>query len=141
MVRYTLDGYDIVLELLREGLEAGITVMSRIPDQLPLFVPLVVVRRTGGATRQPKFHTEFHITAQCWVAPTVAGDTSRVVDDLGDQVTKVLHQAWKNQTVTPAGHIAHWREASGWQEISDPDLPNYGRSIATYDLLLRKPRT
>ena len=134
---YSVDPMDVLLPILRGGLP-GVNVMSRGPDRVPEFVPLVVLRRTGGGTDHPRFLDIPWINVQCWSAPTQSKDAARAAHDLADDVRGVLWTAWSTQQVTPAGWIRRIRESSAPEEINDPDVPMYGRYQATYELWIRK---
>lgn len=140
MARFAPNGLDLVLALLRDGLPATVTVMTRIPDGVPDVVPLVVVRQVSGTSRVPEFWDRPVINIQNWVPPDPAGDTSRVGSDLADQIRRVLWSAWRTQKTTPAGHIVKLAELSAPMEIGDPDLIHYGRFQASYQLTIRAAR-
>lgn len=136
---FSVDPMDVLLPLLRAGMP-GVNVMSRVPDKVPDFLPLVVCRRTGGSSFAPRFYDQPYINIQCWAAADrdAGVDASRAAHNLADDARRVLWEAWDNQTVVPAGHISWVRESQGPEEISDPDLPHHGRYAATYELLIRR---
>ena len=139
MTRFTVDVLDVLLGLLRPALP-GVTVFPYIPDKVPSYVPLVVVRRTGGDSLAPEFYDTPLINVQCWTAgdPDNDIDPSRAASDLADQVRGILWTAYRTQQVVPGlGWIGAIRESTGPLELTDPDLPNYGRYTATYDLRIR----
>jgi hypothetical protein len=82
-----------------------VTVRSRTPDPLPDYIPLVVIRRTGGSSDSPTFYDTPWINVQCWAAQTGTMDAFRAAHNLADDVRRVLWTAWANQTVTAAGWI------------------------------------
>lgn len=133
---YSVDGLDVLLELLREGLDPGVRVMTRIPDHLPDYIPLVVVRRTGGSSRAPRFFDRYLVNVQAWSS---GPDPSRAAFVLADEVRRVLWDALERQVVTPHGHLVDIRESSAPSELTDPDLPLHGRYTATYELTIRRP--
>lgn len=140
MPRYSVDYLDVLLELLRQDLTfPGVKVMSRIPDHITQYLPLVVIRRIGGDSSHPWFWDQPWINVQCWVddqGPT--GDPFRDAGDLADDVRRVLWEAWRNQRVVPdLGWITFIRESTAPQEISDVDRPFLGRYSATYELRVR----
>lgn len=140
MPRFSVDYLDVLLELLRQDLTfPGVKVMSRIPDHITEYIPLVVIRRVGGDSPYPEFWDQPWINVQCWVddkGPT--GDPFRDAGDLADDVRRVLWEAWKNQRVVPGlGWIGYIRESSAPQEVSDVDRPFLGRYAATYELRVR----
>jgi hypothetical protein len=139
MTRFAVEAADIVLEILRDALP-DVTVRASIPDNVPDFVPLVVVRRIGGSSPWPDFWDEPLINVQCWAAAAADTDASRVCSDLADEVRRTLWTAWRTQTVTDGGSIARIRESQAPMEIDDVDLPFLGRFAATYELKLRNPR-
>lgn len=139
MTRFTVDVLDVLLALLRPALP-GVEVSQAIPDGVPTFVPLVVLRRTGGDSLAPEFYDTPLINVQCWCADDRANniDASRAASNLADQVRGILWTAYRTQQVVPGlGWIGAIRESSGPLEITDPDLPNFGRYAATYDLRIR----
>ena len=137
-MRFAVDDLDVVLALLRDGLD-GVTVMSKIPDGLPDHTPLVVAARTGGSSPRPEFYDGPDYTLQCWAAPTrTQPDASRAACDLADQARGVLYRAWRTQRVIPeAGHLVGWQETQGPLEVPDPDLPHFGRFVQTVGLRVR----
>lgn len=136
---FSVDPMDVLLPILRDGLPDGVTVRSRTPDPLPPYVPLVVIRRTGGSSDHPEVIDVPWINVQCWSGPVGDMDAFRAAHNLADDVRRVLWEAWANQTVTEAGWIRRVRESSAPEEINDPDVPHFGRYQATYELWLRKP--
>lgn len=136
---YSVDPMDVLLPILRGGLP-GVNVFSRVPEGIPKFLPLVVIRRTGGSSDHPEFLDIPWINVQCWAARDADTDPARNAHDLADAVRGVLWQAWRNQVVTPAGWIRRIRESSAPEEINDPDVPMFGRYQATYEIWVRKAR-
>lgn len=134
---YSVDPMDVLLPLLRAGLP-GVNVFSRAPDDVPSFMPLVVIRRTGGSSDSPTYYDVPWINVQCWDGPSDTADAARNAHNLADDVRRVLWTSWANQTTTPAGHIRRVRESSAPEEINDPDVPMFGRYQATYELWIRK---
>ena len=137
---FSVDPMDVLLPILRQGL-VGVNVFSRTPDQVPRFLPLVVLRRTGGGSDHPQFLDIPWINVQCWAAASGGLDAPRVAHNLADDVRRVLWAAWQNQTVTPAGWIRRVRESSAPEEINDPDVPMFARYQATYEIWVRKARS
>jgi hypothetical protein len=140
MPRFTVDFLDVLLDLLRDKLGDDVWVMSRIPDGVEDYLPLVVIRRTGGSPVRPDFYDQPWVNVQCWCAddPDSGIDQYRAASDLADQVRGIFWNAWRTQEVVPGkGHIAWYRESTSPIEISDPDLPLLGRFSATYDLRIR----
>jgi len=140
MARYSVDYLDVVLELLRQDMTyPGVTVMSRIPDHITDYIPLVVIRRVGGDSPAPSFYDTPWINVQCWVDDQgPSGDPFRDAGDLADDVRRVLWTAYETQRVVPGlGWIGAIRESSAPQEISDVDRPFLGRYSATYELRVR----
>jgi hypothetical protein len=137
---FSVDPMDVLLPLLRSGLPGTVHVFSRVPDQVPEYLPLVVIRRTGGSSDAPTFLDVPWINVQCWAAAAGDLDAARNAHNLADDVRRVLWEAWANQTVTDAGWIARVRESSAPEEINDPDVPMFGRYQATYEIWIRKAR-
>lgn len=140
MPRFSVDYLDVLLELLRVDLTfPDVQVMSRIPDEITRYLPLVVIRRIGGDSPAPKFYDIPWINVQCWTdenGPT--GDPFRDAADLADDVRRVFWEAWKTQRVVPGlGWIGAIRESTAPQEISDVDRPFLGRYTATYEMRIR----
>lgn len=141
MPRFAVDFLDVLLPLLRSELGPDVTVMSRIPDHVPEYLPLVVIRRNpGGDVPAPWFYDQPWVNVQCWCDAdrTTGVDALRAASDLADQVRRILWTAYLNQQIVPGqGWIGRVRESSPPQEISDPDLPLLGRYTATYELRIR----
>lgn len=143
MPRYSVDYLDVLLELLRTSLETtDVTVMSRIPDHITEYLPLIVIRRVGGDSPYPRFYDVPWINVQCWADDSGAGglstDPFRAAGDLADDVRRVLWEAYETQQVVPGlGWIGWVRESTAPQEISDVDRPFIGRYSATYELRIR----
>lgn len=139
MPRFAVDFLDVLMDLLRPAMP-GVFVMSRIPDKVPQYLPLVVLRRTGGDSQAPEFYDTPFVNVQCWAEEDVAGgrDAYRVASDLADQVRGVLWTAYRTQQVVPGrGWLGSMRESTGPMEITDPDLPLLGRLAATYEIRVR----
>lgn len=136
---FSVDPMDVLLPILRTGLP-GVTVFSRLPDNLPSFVPLVVVRRTGGGSENPDLLDIPFLSVECWAAGDVDLDAPRKAHLLADDVRRVLWTAWRAQTVTSAGWINRVRETSAPEEVPDPLAPQLGRYQATYEIRIRKSR-
>jgi hypothetical protein len=136
MVRWAGEAEQVPLLLLRDALP-DVTVRASIPDRLPALLPLVVVRRTSGASLAPKFWDGPSINIQCWSNATDDLDPSASASALADQCRRVLWEAWDNQVVTAVGHIVQLRESQAPMEVIDPDLPHLGRFVATYALRVR----
>lgn len=139
MTRFAVDYLDVLLDLLRPALP-GVQVWSKIPDNVPDYLPLVVLDRTGGSSNAPEFFDQPLVQVQCWAADnrSTGVDAIRAASDLADQVRGVLWTAYRTQQVVPGrGWIGWVRESSGPQEIPDPDLPFVGRFVATYELRVR----
>lgn len=130
-----VDGVAVQLHLLREGLGDGVNVYSQIPDGLRTLVPALVIHHASGSSVRPEYVSRFGMTYQVW-APTDAAAYT-----LSRQVATVLFRAQRYQTVTPYGHITGWDEVSGFRRETDIGLPEFGRYIAVYDLLIRNLRT
>lgn len=135
MARYSLDILDLLLPLLRNELGPGVNVYSRIPDDLPDYMPLVVVHRTAGRTQYPKFTDKPWISTQVF---TGGDDPQRAAGDLMDQVRRVYFESWENATVIDGvGWIVDVRESSGPEELSDPDRPLIGRYQMLHEIRMR----
>lgn len=138
--RYSVDYLDVLLELLRTDLTfPGVRVMSRIPDHITEYLPLVVIRRVGGDSPAPRFYDVPWINVQCWCDDRHPGaDPFRAAGDLADDVRRVLWEAYETQRVLPGlGWVSWVRESTAPQEISDVDRPFLGRYSATYELRIR----
>lgn len=136
-----VDGIAVAIHLLRAGLpelraddDPTVNVYERIPDRLSQHLPAVVVRRTRGDSPAPRFFSDFWLHLQVWDV------TDQKAYDLGRQVSHVIYAAWEDQTVTPQGSIAGWRESQGFQQFMDPDLPHIGRYDAVVDVRVRNSR-
>lgn len=138
--RYSVDYLDVLLELLRVDLRyPGVTTMSRVPDHITEYLPLVVIRRVGGDSPAPRFYDTPWINVQCWAGEQgPSGDPFRDAGDLADDVRRVLWEAYETQRVLPGlGWVSWIRESTAPQEISDVDRPFLGRYAATYELRIR----
>jgi hypothetical protein len=136
---FSVDPLDVLLPVLRDGLP-GVTVFSREPDNLPSFVPLVVLRRTGGGSENPDLLDIPFMSVECWAAADADLDAARKAHLLADDVRRVLWTAWRAQTVTAAGWINRVRETSAPEEVPDLLVPQLGRYQATYEIRIRKAR-
>lgn len=137
MARWAGEAERVPVLLLRASLP-DVTVRSAIPDDLTKFLPLIVVRRTSGASPAPRFWDGPSINVQCWSDATSGLDPVSAASDLADQARRVLWESWANQTVTSAGHIVQLRESQAPMEVPDIDLPRLGRYVATYALRVRR---
>lgn len=138
--RYVVDYLDVLLALLRDDLTfPDVTVMSRIPDHITQYLPLVVIRRIGGDSAHPRFFDVPWINVQCWCDDRYPdSDPFRAAGDLADEVRRVLWEAYETQKVLPGlGWISWVRESTAPQEVSDVDRPFLGRYAATYELRIR----
>lgn len=135
---YAPAALDIIQAILRPALP-GVTVRVSIPDNTPDLVPLVVIRRTGGASSWPRFWDRPTLNIQCWADADRVNDidASRAAANLADQVRRALWEAFEAQTVTSSGHISRIHESLGPMEIGDADLPHLGRYSATYQIRVR----
>lgn len=135
---FSVDWADVVLPILRDRLPDDVNVMSRVPDGVPNFVPLVVVRRTGGSSDHPWLYDQPWLMFQHWDGPRDGVDAARNAHDLADDVRRALWEALHEQQTTDAGHIVWVRESSAPEEINDPDVPMLVRFQATYELRIRR---
>ena len=141
MPRFAVEAHDLVVEILRDALDPGVTVRVSIPDNVPDLLPLVVARRVpAGGSPWPQFWDETLFNVQVWADADGSDDAWRVASDLADQARGALWGAWRAQTVTAAGSIAQIRESLAPVPMPDVDLPFLGRYVATYALKLRSPR-
>lgn len=131
-----VDGLGVVQYLLKAGLPSPVHVLTKIPDGLRVLVGdgVVVIRRAGGQSVQPEYHSRFSISLSAWAS------TDQAAYLLCRSASTVLFTAQKDQTVTPLGWITSWAESSGAQDTPDPGLPEYGRYVAVLNLLIRNPR-
>lgn len=152
-----VDGMGVQLWLLRNTLAdlrtamglRPVTVLTNINDELSNYIPLVKIQRTGGASDNPRFTSQFWMNYQVWSDVEPASDehdrpewdARQATFELGNQVARVLFIAQESQIVTPFGAINKWRESTGFRQFDDPDLPHISRQVATYDLMIRNLRT
>jgi len=132
------------LSNLREGLGLRpVQVFSDLPDELAKYVPVIKIQRTGGASDNPRFTTQFWMNYQVWcdAEPSTGWDARQAAFELANQVSRTMYVAWESQIVTPHGAITKWRESTGFRKFDDPELPHISRQVATYDLLIRNPST
>jgi hypothetical protein len=143
-----VDGIAVLLTLLRDGLGPGVNVYEDIPDYQHDLLPMVTVSRAGGSSDHPAFTSDFFVHVNCWsdVSDEFPDDSFQATYELSQRTARVLYWAWRNQTVAldengrALGWIAKWRESSGFQRFTDPDLPHIGRYVGVYDLKIRNPR-
>lgn len=143
-----VDGIAVLLTLLREGLGPGVHVYEDIPDYQHALLPMVTVSRAGGSSGRPEGASDFFVHVNCWseAGGDYPDDPFGATFELSQKTARVLYWAQRNQTVAldedgkPLGHIAKWRESSGFQRFTDPDLPHIGRYVGVYDLKIRNPR-
>lgn len=136
--RFSVDYLDVLLELLRTDIPS-VSVMTRIPDHLNDYLPLIVIRRVGGDSPAPEFYDMPWINVQCWHEDSPGGDdAARRASNLADEVRRVLWTAYRTQRVVSGqGWISWIRESTAPQEVSDLDRPFLGRYAATYELRIR----
>lgn len=147
MPRFAVDVLDVATELLRAELDPSVRVQTRIPDHIVDYLPLVVVRASGGDSAAPEFYDTPYINTQAWCAPPAdpdapgAVDAYRAASNLCDQVRRIFWTAQQTQRVIGipggTGWISKIRESSGPLELPDVDLPHLGRVVATYELRIR----
>jgi hypothetical protein len=137
LATFSVDWADVVLPILR-GWLPGVNVMSSVPDGVPNFVPLVVVRRTGGSSDHPWLYDQPWLMFQHWAGPEPGGDARRNANNLADAVRRALWEAWDTQQVTLHGWLTKVRESSAPEEINDPDVPMLVRLQATYEIQIRR---
>ena len=145
-----VDGIAVQLWLMRNTLadlreELGLTPANAyedLPDELAKVLPLVKLQRTGGASDNPRFVSQYWMSYSVWSdAETGVGwDARKATFELANQVARVLYEAWETQLVTPYGSINKWRESTGFRKFDDPELPHISRQVATYDLMIKNPR-
>lgn len=138
-----VDGIAVLLALAKAGLGPGVNVYEDIPDHLADHLPAVTISRAGGSSGRPEFASDFFVHVNAW--SDVGPDPFGSAFELSQDVARALYAAQRNQTVaydgpTALGHIAIWRESSGFQRLTDPDLPHIGRYVAVYDLKIRNPQ-
>lgn len=133
--RFSLDVQDLMLAIARNAVGPDVNVFTRIPDDLPKHVPLVVIRRTAGRSQSP------HFTDRPWFNTQVfcgGDDPFRDANILADTVRGAIFNAWYDQFVLPGvGWIVDVRESSGPEEIADPDRPHFGRYQMTHEIRMR----
>lgn len=132
--RFSTDVLGVLLTIVRNALP-DVNVYSRIPDDLPKYLPLVAIRRTAGRAQSPHFADRPWINTQCF---TGGDDPYTECNILCDRVRGALFNAWYDQTVVPGlGWIVDIRESSGPEELSDPDRPHFGRYQMTHEIRIR----
>jgi len=146
-----VDGIAVQLWLMRNTLadireELGLTPANAyedLPDELAKTLPLVKLQRTGGASDNPRFVSQYWMNYSVWsdAEPAVGWDARKAAFELANQVARVLYEAWETQLVTPFGSINKWRESTGFRKFDDSELPHISRQVATYDLMIKNPRS
>jgi len=145
-----VDGIAVQLWLMRNTLAdlreslglTSVNVYEDLPDELGQFVPVVKLQRTGGAADKPRFTSQYWMAYSVWSGAELSQDWDphQAAFELARQVSKVLYEAWENQTVTPYGSINKWRESTGFRKFDDAELPHISRQVAVYDLMIKNPR-
>jgi hypothetical protein len=139
-----VDGVGVLLALSKAGLGPDVHVYEDIPDHQTAVLPMITISRAGGSSPDPRFVSDFFVHINAW--SDAGPDPFKSAYDLSQDTARALFWAWRNQTVAydglgnPLGHITKWRESSGFQRFTDPDLPHVGRYVAVYDLKIRNPR-
>lgn len=139
--RYSADYLGILLHIVREAVGPSVHVFTREPDDLPNYMPCIVIRRTAGASQNPKFFDRPWISTQAYAKSTGApgDDPILAAELLIDQVRKAYFEAWHNQTVVPdLGWIQDVRESSGPEELMQTDLPHMGRYQMLHEMRIRR---
>lgn len=139
-----VDGIAVLLALVKADLGVGVHVYEDIPDHQTAVMPMVTISRAGGSSDRPMWVSDFFVHVNCW--SETGPDPFLSAYQLSQATAQALYWAWRNQTTAydedsnPLGHIAKWRESSGFQRFTDPDLPHIGRYVGVYDLKIRNPR-
>lgn len=139
--------------LMRQAKQAGdlpsdLNVFTKMVDQQDQYLPCLVINRTGGQSLRPEFQSDYFVNFQVWSDRTdeFPDDPFQAAYNLSLRVARALYAAYRNQTLAldaddhVIGWIADWRESSGFQDFTDPDLPHIGRYVAVYDLKIRNRR-
>lgn len=135
--RYSADYLGILLHIVREAVGPSVHVFTREPDDLPNYMPCIVIRRTAGASQNPKFFDRPWISTQAYAKG--GDDPILAAELLIDQVRKAYFEAWHNQTVVPdLGWIQDVRESSGPEELLQTDLPHMGRYQMLHEMRIRR---
>lgn len=135
--RYSADYLGILLHIVREAVGPSVHVFTREPDDLPNYMPCIVIRRTAGASQNPKFFDRPWISTQAYAKG--GDDPILAAELLIDQVRKAYFEAWHNQTVVPdLGWIQDVRESSGPEELLQTDLPHMGRYQMLHEIRIRR---
>jgi hypothetical protein len=134
---YAPDGLAVVLNLLRDGLGPDVQVFSRMPDHFDEHMPMVLIHRSGGQSKAPKFYDSYLLNVQCWAGGPGVPDPALVTYELADDIRRILWEAVLQQQTTPDGWLIGIRESSAPQELPENDQPLYSRFVATYELHVR----
>lgn len=138
--RYSADYLGILLAIVREAVGPSVHVFTREPDDLPNYMPCIVIRRTAGASQNPQFFDRPWISTQAYAKG--GDDPILAAELLIDQVRKAYFEAWHNQTVVPdLGWIQDVRESSGPEELLQTDLPHMGRYQMLHEMRIRRARS
>jgi hypothetical protein len=107
---------EVVIPLLRAGLDPGITVTSWIPDVDQRTYPIVNIRRLGGLP------VDVDLLDRPVIEMTAYGDVGLVeTENLYLDARQVLWDAWKSQTVVAGkGHIHSYFETLGPTQFDSP---------------------
>ena len=144
-----VDGLAVLQKLAEQAPELdGVKVFTRNPDYQQAQLPYLLITRVGGDSLRPEFQSSYFVHFQVWSDKTAQypDDAFQAAFELSQAVARVYYRAWKQQVLAldndghVIGWICDWRESSGFQEIPDPDLPQVGRYIGVYDLVIRNRR-
>lgn len=148
-----VNGLGVLTALAKQAIVAGdlpadLRVFTKIPDFQGNYLPTLVIERAGGASLRPPFQSDYFVHMQVWsdVTTEFPNDPFEAAYELSQKVAIVFYRAWEQQTTAydGAGHVLgwinDWRESSGFQDLTDPDLPHIGRYVAVYDLKIRNRR-
>ena len=148
-----VDGLGVLQALAKQAIVAGklpddLKVFTKIPDHQMEYLPLLVINRAGGNSLRPEFRSDFFVHFDVWSDKTdeFPDDPFKAAYELSQKVARVYYRAWQEQTLAydGGGHvmgwICDWRESSGFQDFTDPDVPHIGRYVGVYDLVIRNRR-
>ncbi|RCV53471.1 DUF3168 domain-containing protein [Marinitenerispora sediminis] len=122
----------LLVGILRPALGPGVTVGTRIPDQMPL--PFVMARRAGGASIHPRFLDQALVDVQVW-----AGSDAEA-EGLAQAVRDALYEASTTpQVIVPGMGYLSWfaEQAAPVLLPSDTEDHNVYRYQATYQINTR----
>lgn len=113
----------------------GLMVATVYPAVSQRSYPLVLLTRAGGAASVPGYLDEPTVDIQAWTT-----DSKRGAAGITEAVRRAVYTAWREQIVTPEGHIVAYREVSGPAPLPSDDTTAPWRYQLLVSLVVRPPQ-